>query len=309
MKYNIITTFAIFMFFSSVLFAQDAKELIGRWDLVVAKDGQELPSWLEIRKSGHKTLIGRFVYAFGSARPIAHVKNKGKKFSFSIPPQWEEGESDMKFEGQLVGERLLGTMIYTDGKSYKWEASRAPHLKHIKNPIWGAPINLFNGKDLNGWHATGKNQWVAEDGLLKSKVSGSNLVTDQKFDDFKLHLEFRYPKGGNSGVYLRGRYEVQIADNKDSAPSDIMFGGVYGFLTPNEMVAKSPNEWQAYDITLIGNRVTIVANGVTIINDQIIPGITGGALDSKEGTPGPFMLQGDHEPVEYRNIVVTPLMK
>ena len=88
-----------------------------------------------------------------------------------------------------------------------------------------------------------------------------------------------------------------------------MFGGLYGFLTPNEMVAKSAGEWQAYDITLIGRRVTIVANGKTIINDQIIPGITGGAMDSDEGEPGPFMLQGDHGPIEFRNIVVTPLMK
>ncbi len=100
-----------------------------------------------------------------------------------------------------------------------------------------------------------------------------------------------------------------MADNKGNEPSDIMFGGVYGFLTPNEMVAKSAGEWQAFDITLIGRRVTIVANGKTIISDQIIPGITGGALDSREGESGPFMLQGDHGPIEYRNLVVTPLMK
>jgi hypothetical protein len=121
-----------------------------------------------------------------------------------------------------------------------------------------------------------------------------------------LHIEFRYPKESNSGVYLRGRYEVQVEDNKGKEPSSTYFGGVYGFLTPNEMAAKAAGEWQSYDITLVGRKVTVVANGKKIICDQNIPGITGGALDSNEGAPGPIMLQGDHGPIEYRNIVITP---
>ena len=162
-------------------------------------------------------------------------------------------------------------------------------------------------KNLDGWHSQKpNNQWVAEGGILKSPKPGTNLITDQKFDDFKLHIEFRYPEEGNTGIYLRGRYEVQIEDSKGKEPASIYLGGIYGFLTPNENVAKAPGEWQTYDITLIGRRVTIVANGKAIITDQIIPGITGGAIDSKEGEPGPIMLQGDHRPAEYRNIVITP---
>jgi hypothetical protein len=311
MKFNfkLFSSTLILLFITTSIFSQDEKKLEGRWDLVISKDGAELPSWLEVRHSGHKTLVGRFVYAFGSARPVSHIKVKDGKFSFAIPPQWEAGERNMEFEGKLVGEELTGTMKYTDGKMYNWSANRAPKLASVENPIWGAPREIFNQKNLAGWHASGENQWVVENGILTSKKSGSNLITDEKFSDFKLHLEFRYPKEGNSGVYLRGRYEVQVADNKRNEPSDIMFGGVYGFLTPNEMVAKSAGEWQAFDITLIGRRVTIVANGKTIISDQIIPGITGGALDSREGEPGPFMLQGDHGPIEYRNIVVTPLLE
>jgi hypothetical protein len=311
MKIN-FTFFAlslVFLISTSSIFAQDDQLIEGLWDLVISKDGDQLPAWLEIRHSGHKTLVGRFVYAFGSARPISQIKMKEEKFSFSIPPQWEEGGSNLEFEGKTFGEKLIGIMKYTDGKTYNWTATRAPKLESTESPIWGAPREIFNNKNLEGWHASGDNQWVAENGILTSKKSGSNLITDEKFSDFKLHLEFRYPKESNSGVYLRGRYEVQIADNQGNPPSDIMFGGVYGFLTPNEMVAKSSGEWQAYDITLIGRRVTIVANGKTIISDQIIPGITGGALDSREGESGPFMLQGDHGPIEYRNLVVTPLMK
>jgi len=300
-----------FLFSPNTSNAQDSNPLIGKWDIEIAKDGTQLPSWLEIKKSGYKTLVGRFVYAFGSARPVAHIKQKNGKFNFKIPAQWESNEGDhyMNFEGRQSGEKLTGTMVYIDGKKYNWVATRAPKLKHTKTPIWGAPVALFNGKNLDGWHASGKNQWTVENGILTSKQSGSNIISDQTFTDFKIHVEFRYPKNGNSGIYLRGRYEVQVADNKGDDPSDIKFGGVYGFLTPNENAAKSAGEWQAYDITLIGRRVTVVANGITVISDQIIPGITGGALDSKEGLPGPFMLQGDHDPIEYRNIVVTPIMK
>ena len=151
----------------------------------------------------------------------------------------------------------------------------------------------------------GSNQWVVENGVLKSPHSGSNIRTEKTFNDFKLHIEFRYPEESNSGVYLRGRYEVQIIDSKGKEPASTELGGVYGFLDPLENMAKDPGEWQSYDITLVGRLVTVVANGKTIIYKQNIPGITGGALDSKEGEPGPIMMQGDHGPIEFRNIVIT----
>ena len=237
------------------------------------------------------------------------MKLKDGKFSFSIPRQWEPEGQDMVFEGSMVGNRLEGTMIYTDGKTHSWVATRAPKLPYTKNISWGDPISLFNGKDLTGWHAAGDNQWIVENGILTSPKSGANLLSDAAFDDFKLHVEFRYPEGSNSGIYLRGRYEVQILDTIGEEPSSVLFGGVYGFLTPNEMAAKKAGEWQTYDITLIGSRVTIVANGKKIISDQIIPGITGGAINSREGEPGPFLIQGDHGPIAFRNITVTPAKK
>ena len=153
----------------------------------------------------------------------------------------------------------------------------------------------------------GENQWRAENGILTSAKSGSNLVTDESFTDFKLHIEFRYKKGSNSGVYLRGRYEVQISDSKGLEPSKGDLGAVYGFIKPTEMVAKEAGEWQSYDITLRGRMVTIIGNNKLIIFNQEIPGITGGAMDSKEGEPGPIMMQGDHGPIEYRNIMITPI--
>ena len=280
--------------------------LEGRWDITINMDGKEVPSWLEVRHSGTHRLIGHFVGGGGSARPIASIKFNNGKMTFTIPPQWEKEENDISFEATLQDNKLSGTLIAADGKSYQWTAVRAPSLKRTKPPVWGTPIKLFNGKDMSGWHTTGANQWIVENGVLRSPKSGSNLVSDATFNDFKLHIEFRYPKGSNSGVYLRGRYEVQIADTKGMEPLSDYLGGVYGFLAPREMVAKNPGEWQSFDITLVGRIVTVVANGKLIINDQEIPGITGGALDSKEGEPGPLQIQGDHGPVELRNIVITP---
>ena len=277
----------------------------GRWNITIKADGKELPSWLEINHSGLKTLVGHFVGVTGSARPISKINVEGEKFSFAIPPQWENGNEDLRVEGMMNGEELRGTLTTPEGKTYSWTAVRAPALRPTK-PTWGTPIKLFNGNDLTGWEATGTNQWVAENGILKSPKSGSNLYSTRKFKDFKLHLEFRYPQGSNSGVYLRGRYEVQIMDSKGNPTSVGDFGAVYGFIKPNEMVAKSPGEWQTYDITLVGRFITLVANGKTIISNQEIPGITGGAIDSKEGEPGPILFQGDHGPIEYRNILITP---
>ncbi|HVF97119.1 MAG TPA: DUF1080 domain-containing protein, partial [Flavisolibacter sp.] len=192
------------------------------------------------------------------------------------------------------------------GKQYNWTAERAPSLKRQGPPVWGKPVPLFNGRDLTGWRAMGENQWQVKNGILTSPKSGANLATDAEFTDFKLHIEFRYPAGSNSGVYLRGRHEVQIEDNRGTAPSLVGLGALYGFIAPTEQVAKAPGEWQTYDITLTGRMLTLVANGKTVICNREIPGITGGALNSKEGEPGPFYLQGDHGPIEYRNIILTP---
>lgn len=284
----------------------DSSPIEGRWDITVMVDGKPQPSWLEVMHSGNVHLVGQFVGFGGSARPISKVDFADGKMSFSIPPQWEKETNDMSFEATLQGDSLSGTMVAADGQKSNWTAHRAPLLKRSASPVWGKPIQLLKGNTLEGWHATGENQWVVESGVLKSPKPGSNLVTDQTFTDFKLHIEFKCPKEGNSGVYLRGRYEVQIEDSKGKEPQKDLFGAIYGFLTPNEMVAKAADEWQSYDITLVGRIVTIVANGKEIICRQAIPGITGGALDSNEGEPGPLQLQGDHRAIEFRNIVLTP---
>jgi len=289
----------------------EGKELIGRWDIEVDVNGTSAPSWLEVKLSGYKTLVGHYVSTSWSARPVSQVFYENGKFKFAIPPQWEGGKMNLSVEGEIQNGTLQGTITEPDGKTHRFKGVRAPELKRTAAVKWGKPIQLFNGKDLSGWKTTGKtNQWIVKNGILTSPQSGSNLVSEQKFEDFKLHVEFKIPSGSNSGVYLRGRYEVQIEDSpKDAHPNAVLFAGVYGFLAANEMMNKGAGEWQTYDITLVGRLVTVVANGKTVISNQEIPGITGGALDSKEAEPGPLYFQGDHGPVEFRKVVVTPAIK
>jgi hypothetical protein len=306
---NILSAFFFLAVFFTPLTAQTGNQpvVIGHWDLTVEMDNnQTVPSWLEVKLSGIKTLVGYFVSEAGSARPISKVNFDKQKVSFSIPPQWEFGLSDLVFEGTAENDKIFGVITLPNGQKHSFTGERAPTLVREKPPVWNEPVKIFNGTNLDGW-VTQKpnNQWVVENGILKSPKSGSNLLTIEKFQDFKLHIEFRYPAGSNSGVYLRGRYELQIVDSYGQEPSSIYLGGIYGFLTPNENVAKVPGEWQTYDITLVGRRVTVEANGKTVISDAIIPGITGGALDSKEAEPGQLLLQGDHGPIEFRNIIIT----
>jgi hypothetical protein len=283
------------------------KAVLGRWNLVVQTPGGQQPAWLEIRHSGHQTLVGQVVGWHGSARPIARLDVDDSHLRFAIPPQWERGTGDLTVEGQLQGNQLSGSMVTPDGSRLTWTGSRAPALRRAAPPTWGEPIRLFNGVDLAGWHVVqGTNEWEVADGVLRNVKTGGNLVTNQTFTDFQLQLEFRYATRGNSGVYLRGRYEVQILDGPTEEPAPDLQGAIYGFLTPSEVVTNGPDEWNTFDITLVGRLVTVVVNGKTVISEQAIPGITGGALDSDEGAPGSILLQGDHSPIEYRNIVLTP---
>lgn len=289
----------------------EAKDLLGRWDLTVDKSGKQVPSWIEIKLSGFTTLVGSWVGDSGSSRPISHIKLENGKFSFAIPPQWEGGEGDFVIEGEIAGADLKGTITSNKGEKFTFTGVKAPYLTRQSEPTWGEAQELFNGSDLTGWKPSNENnKWVVKDGILTNEDAGANLITENTFEDFKLNAEFRYPEGSNSGLYLRGRYEVQIEDSpKDRHPGNLYFGAVYGFIAPNEMITNGPKEWNNMEITLVGRLVTIAINGKTVVNNQEIPGITGGALDSNEGEAGPIYIQGDHGPIEFRKITITPANK
>lgn len=284
--------------------------ILGRWDLTVDGTDARYSSWIEVvaAKEAGK-YHGRFVGRFGSVRPIALIEFRDGTLDFTLPPQYEKITKPLVFTGKLYDGRLAGTTEGEDGRRLNWSGLRAPDLRPPKSVRWGKAVPLFNGRDLTGWKPrseTPKDCWSVEDGTFTNSVPCVDLISEEKFKDFKLHLEFKLVEKSNSGVYLRGRYEVQVVEDYGKAPESLGMGGVYGFLRPRINAGKPAGEWQSYDITLIGRFVTIVLNGQTLIEGLEISGPTGGALDSDEGAPGPVMLQGDHGKVWYRNVSVTP---
>jgi hypothetical protein len=188
----------------------------------------------------------------------------------------------------------------------------APDLSRVK---FGDPIVLFNGEDLTGWKIIGDraNGWKAEDGVLMNRTSKGkpwgNLRTEQEFEDFNLKLEVRVPEKGNSGIYLRGIYEVQVFESHGKPVNNRHMGAIYSRIAPTVAAEKPMNEWQTMDITLVDRHVTVILNGQTIIDNQPLIGCTGSALHSDVTRPGPIHFQGDHTDIEYRNIVLRPVVK
>jgi hypothetical protein len=196
----------------------------------------------------------------------------------------------------------------------------------------GAKV-LFDGKDLSGWTTRdGKPaRWNVEDGYME--VKGGDIMTKDKFGpDFHLHVEFWLPlmekakdQGrANSGVFLQGRYEIQVLDSyKNDTYANGSVGALYGIIAPDKQAqqkaVKPPEQWNTYDIDFRAPRVdeggkvtekgrlTVVLNGVTLIDDGKFDRVTGGAIDNKLGEPGPLLLQDHGCKVRYRNIWIQPL--
>lgn len=282
---------------------------VGRWDLTLTGAGHEYPSWIEIAQKDGK-LSALFTGRWGNARPLPKIEVSGTRLTFVSQKEEEDSKTDLVFEGALKGGSLSGSVNGPDGTAWSWVGVKAPALhKQASSLEWGKPIELFNGKDLTGWHESkaGPPNWTVKDGNLVSPGNGPELINDAKFQDFKLHVEFNCGKDSNAGVYLRGRYEVQIETESQGEGPSHHTGGVYGFLAPTPEQPRSPDTWQTFDITLVGRNVTVVQNGKTVIDHKEIPGITGGALDSHEGEPGPIYLQGSEKGhVMFRKITLTP---
>jgi len=282
---------------------------LGRWDVTLLTPAGELPTWLDIQNTDGKLAI-RMVGRWGNARWLPSAEFTAGTLRFVSPMKEEGRKDDMVFTAKLEGGSLVGQTTGPDGTPWKFRGERAPSLARSGTPHWGKPVTLFDGKDLAGWHlsdAKAAQTWKVENGSLVSLGNGAELVTDKKFEDFKLHIEFKVSPGANSGVYLRGRYEVQVEHDSHPEAAERSLGGVYGFLAPSPMPAHTPDIWRTYDIMLIGRHVTVVLDGTTIIKDQEIPGVTGGALDTREGEPGPLYLQGsENGRVEFRHVQITP---
>jgi hypothetical protein len=306
---------------ASTVAAQDAKVFLGRWDLTVTPAGGEpYPQWMELTDNGGK-IEGRVQPRGGAWHPIEGATIESGKLIVTVgesrsgsPVTWELAPSSPGSSSQAT---LTGTERGDGGDGSKLAAVQAPLLDRPTPKKWTKPESLFDGKDLKGWTPIGNvenSKWVARDGELVNdnpEVPGqrghgaANIMTTREFQDFKLHIEVNCPEGGNSGIYLRGRYEVQVGTEGGKIPTHEM-GAIYSHFPPPEGAVNGLGKWTAFDITLIGRHVTVLRDGRLYHDNVEIPGPTGGALDSHEAEPGPFYLQGDHHGViAFRNIAVS----
>ncbi len=293
--------------------AQSASNpVLGRWDLTLTTPSGPLPSWIDVSQvDGVSKIV--MVGVTDHAIALKKFSVNGTALEF-VSLKGEQGfPGDMLFKGTLTGHELVGTVTDPAGVVWPWKGAHAPELKRKTPPKWGKSVMLFNGKDLTGWVPRTRSKeasWKAVDGTLVKDGNGPDLLNTSKFQDFKLHVEFNCGVHANSGVFLRGRYEVQVETDSVAEPNSHHTGGVYGFLDPTPEQPRKADVWQTFDITLIGRYVTVVQNGITVIDNKEIPGITGGAIDSHEGLPGPIYLQASEVGrVAYRNIVITPAIE
>jgi hypothetical protein len=317
----------------------DISEFLGQWTLDI-KGGSV--GWLEVRQE-EKYLDADLLWVGGSVSPVANVFLAADKYlNVDLPGSdivRKKGDDNSPIRTQRHTEWLEITKISADTiTGFRLSPRRnglgvdstfftgikfapvaaATDLKTVK---FGEPFQLFNGKDLTGWKLTNEKQkcgFSVVDGILVNDptqpkegkhISFGNIRTEKVFEDFNLKLEVNVPEGSNSGVYLRGMYEIQVLDSYKKPLDPHNMGAVYSRITPSVGAEKKAGEWQTLDITLCDRHINVILNGITIIDNQPVPGPTGGAIQWDVFAAGPIYLQGDHGKVSYRNIVLTPILK
>jgi hypothetical protein len=315
----------------------DISPFLGQWTLDIDGGGV---GWIEVLQED-EYLDGSILWRGGSVTPVSYMYLAGnvlyagrntRKVIRKTDAEGNEIRSHMVstwIEAEVDGEKITGHYIIPKGNGIGLDSASftgtklpevgpAPDLSALK---FGTPIELFNGKDLTGWKLVEpdrKNGWSVVEGVLinnpdhpegEEHIRYGNLRTEREFEDFNIKLEVNAPVGCNSGVYLRGRHEIQVRDSYGNEPDSHNMGALYSRIAPSVAAEKPAGSWQTMDITLCERHVTVILNGIKIIDNQPVYGPTGGALTSDVFAPGPIYLQGDHEAVKYRNIVLTPIVK
>lgn len=308
--------------------AAGSGSLVGQWSLTLPT---REAGWLAVREVDGRR-VAEVMWAVGSARPIERAEFQDEMLTFLRPirrPLAPKEEPAVRYritcraEGDVLRCRMMpepgGAAVEFFGKRQPPMPAR-PDLSRVR---FGAPIALFNGRDLAGWRVSDpakRNGWSARGGVLVNDTPKTdfgaygeyaNLRTEAEFEDFQLRLEYRLPAriGGNSGIYLRGLYEVQVT-HRDSKMQGINGpGAVFGRIEPTHNAGRPAGEWETIGITLVDRHVTVVLNGEKVIDNRPVEGCTGGALKSDVTEPGPIYLQGDHTAVEYRNFELRPVVR
>lgn len=322
---------AVFVLFTFLSNAQNSKnDFFGMWTIDI--EGGSV-GWIQVHENDG-FLDAELLWQGGSVVPVSHVyfidennlvvtrtgeRRKSENRTHVITQTFTFKRKGDKFIGVLSqASRDAMSMTETNFKGWKLpDVGNAPDLSKVK---YGEPIQLFNGKDLTGWRLINEKQangFKVVDGVLVNdpvnkdgqRVNFGNLRTGQEFEDFNLKLEVNVPAHSNSGVYLRGMYEIQVVDSYGKELDSHNMGGLYSRIKPTVAAEKKGGEWQTMDITLCQRHVTVILNGKKIIDNQPAFGPTGGAMSADVFKAGPIYLQGDHGKVSYRNMILTPIVK
>jgi hypothetical protein len=310
-----IVPLLIALFIFPAAFAK-SNPFLGKWDITATTPNGKQIFWLEVTETNGQ-LAGTFLHRSGSVYKLTSVAVENDELVFDASVT----NAKRLHKAKLVGGKLMGTLTATNPRTNQTETL---NWVGVRAPKWGKfdanakhkfdkPVELFDGKSIEatwGVQNTSKpSGWSVVDGIMTNEAGANNLVSKQTFKDFKIQAEYKLEAKSNSGIYLRGRYELQVLDDHGKAAESHGHMGIYSRIAAITNASKPAGEWQTMEATIVGNRVTVVLNGQKVHDNQIIDGITGGALDAEESNPGPIMLQGDHGKVWFRKVTVTPIMK
>ncbi len=293
--------------------AAQQNPFLGRWNLIGTGDNAGAVYWLEVKEDDGK-LTAKFLNRSSSPFPVPQIRVENGELIWN-PRGGKPGIVGPEFRAKVEGGKLTGSVQTPQGvrtfygvRPHKWPAVNA-NAKHV----YGKPVELFDGKSLDAWDVQRKDRpikWSVEDGAMTNEVPGANnLVSKQTFKDFKINAEYKLDKASNSGIYLRGRYEMQVLDDFGKPIEEHAHMSIYGWTAPLTNASKPAGEWQTMEAIVVGNKVTVTLNGQKVHDNATLEAITGGALDANETEAGPIMLQGDHGKVWYRKVTVTPITR
>lgn len=292
--------------------AQD-NPFLGKWDITGVGQYSSYVYWLEVKMEDGK-LTGTFLNRSGSVLKLPEIKIENGELIFT--PAGARPNAPKPVHRAKVEEGHLLGMLTIGEQQIPWIGERPPQWANSDTNAkhkYGSPVALFDGKSLENFGGQIKDKelgWSVADGVMTNQPPhANNLVSKHQFEDFKIHCEYKLTEKSNSGIYLRGRYELQVLDDFGKEPELHSHMSLYSRVAPKVNASLPVGQWQTMEAIIVGNRVSVWLNGKKVQDNIVIDGITGGALDSKEAEPGPIMLQGDHEKVWYRKVIVTPIMK
>lgn len=330
--------------------AQQQSQYVGRWNIQGTGADSDKFYWLEVTEKDGQ-LSGQFLNRTSHATPVAWIKVEGGELSFQYSGRGEGSPTSPVvtcgpiFRARLQGDKLVGSHQLpgqpcppTGRGAAAAAAAAAPaptppptttiSWVGVRQPVWphsnanglhtyGKPVVLVGpGVGVDVWTGAKPGQesgWKVENGVFTNTPPTYNPISKEKFKDFRIDAELMLPEqNSNSGLYIRGRYEIQLSQQGGMAGASNgrqTLGAIYGFKAPDLIAGKPVGEWQTLEAIVVGNRISAWLNGVKIHNNAELPAMTGGGLDNHELEPGPIMIQGDHQKVSFRKMVVTPIVK